>query len=155
MELEPGIAAPARLAGKPSWLLTQAAGYASRLVIDGLAAVGARGYHYRLLAALSEYGPMSQVNLGRRSSIYTSDLVATINELAEGAYVERTPDQEDRRRNVITITDAGEQRLRWLDRQIEDIQENLLAPLGASERAELKRLLARMVDYHQHGRTAE
>jgi DNA-binding MarR family transcriptional regulator len=147
-------ATPARLTGTPSWLLTQAAGYASRLVADGLSTVGARGYHYRVLAALSEYGAMSQVALGRRSKIYVSDVVATINELAEAAFVERAPDPQDRRRNVITITDAGEQRLRWLDREIETIQENLLAPLEADERAELKRLLARLVDYHGDSRSA-
>lgn len=155
MDPDADTAAPARLTGTPSWLLTQAAGYASRLVLDGLASVGARGYHYRLLASLSEYGPMSQVSLGRRSDIYASDLVATINELAEDAYVERTPDRQDRRRNVITITDAGERRLRWLDRQIEQIQEELLAPLEAAERAELKRLLARVVDYHKHRRSSQ
>ena len=43
-----------RFAGQPSWLLTQAAQHAHRLVSDGLAAVDARGYHYRVLALVTE-----------------------------------------------------------------------------------------------------
>ena len=152
MDADVDTTAPTRLTSAPSWQLNLAAGFASRLVTEGLAAVGARGYHYRVLATLSEYGAMSQATLGRRSSIYVSDMVATINELAEGAYVMRSPDPDDRRRNVITITDAGERRLRWLDRQIEQIQLELLAPLDADERAELMRLLGRLVDYHKQGR---
>jgi MarR family transcriptional regulator, lower aerobic nicotinate degradation pathway regulator len=154
MDADTDTAAPARLTGAPTWQLNLAAGFASRLVTEGLSSVGARGYHYRVLATLSEYGAMSQVALGRRSSIYVSDMVATLNELAEDALVERSSDPEDRRRNVITITQAGERRLRWLDRQIEQIQEELLVPLNADERAELMRLLGRLVDYHRQHRPA-
>ncbi|MEV6216850.1 MarR family transcriptional regulator [Nocardia sp. NPDC051833] len=52
---------------------------------------GARGYHYRLLATLAEFGPASQAELGRRSGIHVSDMVATINDLADNDLVERDP----------------------------------------------------------------
>ncbi|MFD0599865.1 MarR family winged helix-turn-helix transcriptional regulator [Catellatospora coxensis] len=82
---------PTRLTGLPSWLLTQTAAHAGRLVSEGLAGVEARGYHYRVLATLDEYGPASQADLGRRSGIHLSDLVAAINELAARGYVQRSP----------------------------------------------------------------
>jgi DNA-binding MarR family transcriptional regulator len=140
---------PARFTTMPSWLITQTAAYTHRLVGDGFAAVGARGYHYRVLASLEESGPASQAALGRRSAIHLSDIVATINELAEQGLVDRAPDPDDKRRNVITITAAGRQQLRRLDKRLAAVQEDLLAPLDQDERAQLTRLLSRMLDYHR------
>jgi MarR family transcriptional regulator, lower aerobic nicotinate degradation pathway regulator len=140
--------AAARFASLPSWLLTQSATHAGRLVADGLAAVSARGYHYRVLATLDEFGPASQAGLGRRSGIHLSDLVAAINELADRKLVERAPDPADRRRNIITITAAGRRQLRRLDKQVTQIQDELLAPLSPDERDQLTRLLTRILDHH-------
>ena len=47
-------ATPARLTSKPSWLLSQAAMHGHRLLTDGLAPAGSRGYHYRLLARVQD-----------------------------------------------------------------------------------------------------
>jgi len=139
---------PARFASLPSWLMTQTAMHAHRLVSQGLAAVGVRGYHYRLLSVLAESGPGSQAELGRRSGIHLSDLVAAINELADRKLVERAQDPIDRRRNVITITPAGRLLRRRLDKQLTKIQDELLAPLSPDERDQLTRLLARVLDHH-------
>src|SRR3954471_21749786 len=125
---------PARWECLPSWLLAQAAGHAHRLVSDGFSAVGARGYHYRLLATLADLGPASQAQLGRRSGIHLSDMVATINELADQHLVERAPDPADRRRNIITLTAAGRRQLRRLEKELADTQDELLAPLSPAER---------------------
>lgn len=132
----------------PSWLLTQTATHAGRLVSEGLAAVDARGYHFRVLTTLDELGPTSQATLGRRGGIHLSDLVATINELADRGYVERSPDPEDRRRNVVTITAAGRRQLRRLEKQLVQIQDELLAPLSPEERDEFAGLLTRLLRHH-------
>jgi DNA-binding MarR family transcriptional regulator len=144
---------PTRLAGLPSWLLTQTARYAHRLVTDGLAEIGARGYHYRLLATLDEYGPASQADLGRRTGIHFSDVVAATNDLAGHGFVERTPDPTDRRRNIVTITPAGRHRLDQLTQRLARIQEELLAPLSAPERDRLVGLLTRLLAHHRRGDT--
>ncbi|MFG1675112.1 MarR family winged helix-turn-helix transcriptional regulator [Micromonospora sp. NPDC049282] len=141
-------AVPARLAGLPSWLITQTAVRAGRLVSDGLAAVDARGYHFRLLATLDEFGPASQATLGRRSGIHVSDVVAALNELADRDLVDRAPDPADRRRNVITITPAGRRQLRRLEKQLAAVQDELLAPLSPGERAQLTGLLSRVLTHH-------
>jgi DNA-binding MarR family transcriptional regulator len=117
------------------------------LLSGGFAAAGARGYHYRLLAALEEFGAASQASLGRRTSIDRSDVVAALNELEDDGLIERSPDRDDRRRNVITITGAGKRRLRKLDGVLADIQEELLAPLSDSDRRRLVALLTRVVEH--------
>jgi MarR family transcriptional regulator, lower aerobic nicotinate degradation pathway regulator len=137
-----------RLPSLPSWLLSQAALHAGRLVADGFAAVGARGYHYRLLATLAEAGPSSQAELGRRSGIHLSDVVAALNELAADGYVVRTPDPGDRRRNVVTLTPAGLARLDVLEAQVGAVQDEVLAPLSVVEREQLTGLLRRLLAYH-------
>ncbi|MFF2393057.1 MarR family winged helix-turn-helix transcriptional regulator [Nocardia sp. NPDC058114] len=139
---------PARWKTLPTWLLTQTANHAHRLVSDGFAAADARGYHYRILATLDEFGPASQATLGRRSGIHVSDMVATINELAELDLVDRTPDPTDRRRNVITLTTPGKRQLRRLEKQLAHSQEELLDPLSPGERDQLTELLSKLLDHH-------
>ncbi|SNS63721.1 DNA-binding transcriptional regulator, MarR family [Asanoa hainanensis] len=145
----------ARWEGLPSWLLTQTAGHAQRLVSDGFASVGARGYHYRLLATLAEHGPASQATLGRRSGIHVSDMVATINELADEGLVERAPDPSDRRRNVISMTAEGKRQLRRLEKQLAETQERLLEPLSLEDRARLTDLLSTLLAHHNSRGTPE
>lgn len=139
---------PAGWESTPSWLLTQTAHHAHRLVADGFSSVHARGYHFRLLATLEESGPASQAELGRRSGIHVSDMVATINELADDALVERTPDPADRRRNIISLTTAGRRRLRRLQERLALTQDELLAPLAPEERQRLTELLSRLLRHH-------
>jgi len=148
MRVGDGEGGPARVTALPTWVVNQASAHASRLLAEGLAALGARGYHYRVLATLADHGPASQADLGRRSGIHVSDIVATTNELAADGYVERAPDPADRRRNVVTITPTGRRRLRALDKRIAQVQEELLAPLSAQERDQLVTLLRR-VNAHQ------
>jgi DNA-binding MarR family transcriptional regulator len=141
-------ATPARLRRIPSRLLAMAAGYADRLVGSGLAGADAHKWHYAVLAALHDGGPASQAALSRRTGIYRSDMVAVLNELEDRGFVRRVPDPEDRRRNVISLTRAGDKQLGRLDKLIASLQEDLLAPLSAADREQLVELLSRLVDHH-------
>ncbi|WP_433242869.1 MarR family winged helix-turn-helix transcriptional regulator [Actinomadura nitritigenes] len=143
---------PERLRHAASWLINQASAHSHRLVADRFAAAGARGYHYRLLATLEEYGPASQADLGRRAAIDRSDVVAALNQMADKKLVERAPDPADRRRNIITLTPAGRRHLRELDRVLDGIQDELLAPLSPPERAQLTEMLTRVTDHHARNR---
>jgi len=143
-----GDARPARLMEKPSWLISEVSLLAHRLLTEKLATVGSRGYHYRLLAALQEFGPASQAMLGRRTAMDRSGVVAAVNELADRGLADRSPDPADRRRNVITITPAGTAYLRRLEKLLAEIQDELLAPLPPADRRQLTRLLTRILEHH-------
>lgn len=140
--------APRRLSSRPTYLLTQTATHARRLVAEVFGEACARGYHYRLLATLQEFGPASQAELGRRGSMDRSDVVAALNELVGQGHAERTPDPADGRRNIIRITSAGKEHLRRLDRALDTAQDRLTAPLDAAERAQLVDLLTRLLAHH-------
>jgi DNA-binding MarR family transcriptional regulator len=140
---------PTALTQLPSWLLTQSAAQASRIVTESFGAVGARTYHFRLLATLIEFGPASQAALGRHSSIDRSDVVAALNELEADGYVDRSPDPTDARRNIITITTAGKRQYKRLTTLVGKVQDEIFAPLSATDRARLTTILTKLLGYHQ------
>jgi MarR family transcriptional regulator, lower aerobic nicotinate degradation pathway regulator len=141
-------ARPAMLMAKPSWLISEVSRLAHPLLTGKLATAGSRGYHYRLLAALAEFGPASQASLGRHTGMDRSDVAAAVRELADRGLAGRSPDPADRRRNVISITPAGTAHLRRLDELLDDVQDELLAPLSPAERQQLARLLNRILEHH-------
>ena len=131
---------------RPTWLISRAYLRATGLLQEGFAADGdkLRGYHYRLLAALEEFGPASQATLGRGTGIDRSDVTAALVELEERGLVQRSVNPADRRRNVVSITAAGTARLEELDAVVDTIQERLLAPLSAEERRQFVTLIRRI-----------
>ncbi|MEV0649553.1 MarR family transcriptional regulator [Phytomonospora sp. NPDC050363] len=138
---------PASLRRLPSWLINQAAVHAQRLVNDRLATAGARRYHYSVLSALAEYGAMSQAALGRHCHLDRSDVAGVVAELTGQDLIDREPDPEDRRRNIVTITPVGERFLAELRELLAGAQDELLAPLGGEEREQLTALLERVVGH--------
>ena len=79
------------------------------------------------MSALDEFGPASQIELGRRTGFDRSDVAGIVNDLEAKSLVERRVDAGDRRRNVITITPAGRRYLRRLDGVATAIQDEVLA----------------------------
>lgn len=140
-------AKPALLRTKPSWLISQISARSHALLTERLATVGARGYHFRLLAALEEFGPASQASLGRHAELDRSDVTAVVSELMAQDLVRRAIDQADARRNIITITAAGRAHLRRLDALLAEVQDELLAPLSPGERRSLTSTLTRVLDH--------
>jgi DNA-binding MarR family transcriptional regulator len=140
--------APSRIRDRPTWLISRTYARSRHLLNDGFAAsgTGLRSYHYRLLAALQEWGPASQANLGRSTSVDRSDVVTVLSELERLGLIQRTVDPTNRRRNIVSITPAGSKQLQALDNVIDEIQEQVLAPLSQNERRQLTKLLRRLVD---------
>ena len=140
-----------RVAGTPTWLLSRANARAQALLSERFAAEGVRGYHFRVLAALDQYGPSSQANLGRHTGIDESEVVATVKDLLTRGFVTSRPDPIDRRRKIVTITKRGSRILAQLDIGLAAVQEAVLAPLSANERRTFVRLLQKLTDPAQSG----
>jgi MarR family transcriptional regulator, lower aerobic nicotinate degradation pathway regulator len=136
---------PSRLRRLPSWLASQVAGTAQRLVGEALAEEGMRRQHFSVLTSLAEQGQASQAELGRRLWIDRSDLHAIVGELDDQGLIARVRDDADRRRNVVTLTRTGRSALKRLDQRVQAAQDALLEPLSAAERREFVRLLERLV----------
>lgn len=139
---------PDRLKDRPTWLLSRAHARSVAILHAGFEAGGngLRGYHYRLLAALEQFGPASQADLGRDTGIDRSDVTAALLRLEERGLVERRVDPDHKRRNIVTLTAPGRDALRALDDVLDGIQRDVLAPLSAAEQRQLVALLARVAE---------
>ena len=139
---------PGRLKDRPTWLISRAYARSSGLLNSGFEVHGngLRGYHYRLLAALEEWGPASQADLGRSTGIDRSDVTAALAELESRNLIERTADPQNKRRNIVTLTPEGIDQLRHLDAVDDTIQDELLAPLTATQRRQFITLISRLLD---------
>src|SRR5262249_29079605 len=139
---------PARLKDRPTWLISRAYARSSGLLNAGFEVHGngLRGYHYRLLAALEEWGPASQADLGRSTGIDRSDVTAALAELESRNLIERTVDPENKRRNIVTLTPEGARPLRGLGAGRDPTQAELLAPRPATRRRRLTPLIPGLVD---------
>ncbi len=148
-------APPPRLRELPSWLAGQVAMHAGGLVGEALAQEGMRRQHFAVLTALAEGGAASQAALGRRLWIDRSDLHAILGELEAQGLIARVRDEEDRRRNLIELTEAGLAGLERLDARVQAAQEALLEPLSVADRRQLLRLLKQVDDHHALRKHAE
>jgi DNA-binding MarR family transcriptional regulator len=149
MERPPGHEpAPSRIRDRATWLISRTYARSHRLLNEGFDSGGAglRSYHYRLLAALDEQGPSSQADLGRSTSVDRSDVVTVLAELERRGLITRTVDPSNRRRNIVSITNAGVEQLHELDAVIGEIQDEVLEPLSQNERRQLIRLLRKLGD---------
>lgn len=135
-----------RLHGLATWLTTLAHLRSHVLVAEALRTAGSTGYSFRVLAALDELGPTSQAALGRHAAMDRSDVTTTLDALSGAGYATRRADPADARKNLVSITPAGESELSRLDGVLEAVQEQYLAPLSPAERTTLLRLLGKLAD---------
>ncbi|GAA1931845.1 MarR family winged helix-turn-helix transcriptional regulator [Streptantibioticus ferralitis] len=138
---------PARLRGLVSWQASKASTLGARLTARRLP-LGARA-DFAVLAALEEYGALSQADIGRRLGLDRNDVSGVLNRLEGRHQVDRQADPANRRRNVVTLTAAGRQHLEELQQHTDAVQDELLAGLDAAERQQLHSLLAKLLDSHK------
>ena len=138
---------PARLRELTSWQTSKVATLGARLFARHQP-LGARG-DFAVLAALEEYGPLSQAELGRRLGLDRNDVNGIVTRLEQQRQVERRADPADRRRNIVTVTRTGRARLDELQRYTDAVQDELLATLSPAERRQLQALLAKVLAGHQ------
>ncbi|MEV3937412.1 MarR family transcriptional regulator [Glycomyces sp. NPDC049804] len=144
LRFDQGDDRPERLKRQFSRLIGMTAAQVQKIAHEALSAVGAHKSHFVVLAALEQFGPASQARLSDHTGVYRSDMVAVLNELADGGYVERGPDPEDKRRNIITMTEVGAERLAELDRVLDDVNRRILGPFSDAERDQIFHLLGRL-----------
>lgn len=143
---DPRTAAPPTLTALTAYLMSRTGRTARAAIAAELAAVGLRLWHMAALAALADFGPQAQRDLSARLAVDPSDMVRVVDELAAPGYVERTRDLADRRRVRVTLTPAGRVALASLRARAVAVQDAVLAPLDARERALLHDLLAKVYD---------
>jgi MarR family transcriptional regulator, lower aerobic nicotinate degradation pathway regulator len=142
-----GLQPPARLRGLASWQANKASILGARLTARHMP-LTARS-DFAVLAALEEYGSLSQADLGRRLGLDRNDVSGIVARLENGGHLNRRADPANRRRNVVTLTAAGKRYLEEIQRHADAAQDELLAGLSATERQQLNQLLAKLLASHR------
>lgn len=92
------------------------------------------------LARLDRGGPTTAAAMARLEQISPQSMGATLNTLESRGLVERTPDPEDGRRAVLSLTEAGRDALR--NRRNARTEQLVQALANGFSGAELKQLLS-------------
>jgi DNA-binding MarR family transcriptional regulator len=135
---------PPSLTALTIYLLSRTGKAARGRLATELSGEGLRLRHMAALAALADFGPQVQRDLAGRLCVDPSDMVKVVDDLAESGCVERSRDTADRRRVRVALTPAGRDRLAALTARADAVQDGVLAPLDAQERALLHGLLLRL-----------
>lgn len=129
-----------RLARRPGFVFVRAALRVRQLYSDALAQVGLLPNQHAILSTLEELGPSHQKVLANRVVLDQGDIVAYLDGLQNGGYVVRERDPKDRRRQIVTITDAGRELLAESDRVLDRVEEDTFSALNKKDRGDLIRL---------------
>lgn len=128
----------------PILLLTQLSRLVSRRSTPELL-----GQTLKELAALSflrDYEVTTQQALSEGLCIDANYCVLLLNELEATDFVERRRDPTDRRRHIVTMTEAGREALRRAEAAQQTLEDEILAGLDSEERATLAHLLRKALD---------
>ncbi|MZD08919.1 MarR family transcriptional regulator [Streptomyces sp. SID5785] len=145
---------------RPVEQLTQRLGYLmkhaylrlSDLLGDALAPYGVHPKELGVLSVIAADGvERSQNELASAIGLDRTTMVAVIDGLESKGLVARRRSDRDRRRNVVTITEAGGVCLREADRARAEAEAAFLAPLDAAQAEQLTEALRTLFHAHEAG----
>jgi DNA-binding MarR family transcriptional regulator len=139
---------PASLLGVPGYVIHKVAQHGQRVLHEALAEHQLALPHFAVLSALHDVGPVAQHALAAHLHIQASHLVRYLDETERRGLVGRERDPDDRRRQRVAITAAGEALLTQLAPAVEHAEQDLLKALSPDERATLTALLDRVLADH-------
>jgi MarR family transcriptional regulator, lower aerobic nicotinate degradation pathway regulator len=136
---------------KPPYVLDEQIGFILRQVWQRHSAIFARDIGTNLtptqwaaLSKLAETGPCSQNQLGRLTAMDVATIKGVIDRLTARGLTETSPDPEDGRRLLVSLTRAGQQLSEKVAPNALAITRETLAPLDAKEREALMALLNKL-----------
>jgi DNA-binding MarR family transcriptional regulator len=89
---------------------------------------------------------VTQQGLGQTLHLDPNNCVILLNDLEDDGYVERRRDPSDRRRHIVEMTAAGRRALEEAEVKLETVEDQVLGNLTATERSELRDLLAKALE---------
>ena len=136
---------------KPAYILDEQIGFILRQVSQRHATIFAREIGINLtptqwaaLSKLVETGPCSQNQLGRLTSMDVATIKGVIDRLTARGLTETSPDPDDGRRLLVSLSRAGQQLAEKAAPNAFAISKETLAPLDAKEREIFVALLSRL-----------
>jgi DNA-binding MarR family transcriptional regulator len=111
---------------------------------QALEPLGMRPPYFGVMRLIAADPGLTQQELGERSMIDASSMVAVLDELQALDFAERRPHPTDRRKHAVHLTAKGKRTLERAQTVANGVVEEILAPLDGSERDALRRLLRKL-----------
>jgi DNA-binding MarR family transcriptional regulator len=145
----PGVSAPIPEDDPPlpvvharlGYLLKHAQQRLAELTGPALAPYGITGRELAVLMSIDDLVPLSQQDVASRLRVDRTTMVTLIDDLEDKGLVERRPDAEDRRRNVVVLTGAGQATMAEAVEAAEAADQRFLSKLSAAEADRLRAAL--------------
>jgi DNA-binding MarR family transcriptional regulator len=150
-EGEPG----AELTSRLGYLFKHAQLRLTELTAAALAPYGIDGRELAVLLVLAGCEPASQQQAARRLGVDRTTMVALLDALEDKGLVARRPHADDRRRNVVELTQVGRDTLRQATRAGDDAERRFLAPLDAATAGQLREALYALIREGRGARAAQ
>jgi DNA-binding MarR family transcriptional regulator len=117
----------------------------AQLNAEALAPFGINGRELAVLLTLDDHEPASQQQAAERLGVDRTTMVALLDALERKGLVSRRPQAGDRRRNVVELTEIGQDTLRRGGKASDEAEQALLAALTPHEAQLLRNLLQTIV----------
>lgn len=124
---------PDRVTGHPGYLLKRAQATLNAAMVGVLREHGATLAQYAVLTALDEEPGLSNAGLARRAFVTPQTMNQVLRELEQKGWVARHPDPAHARILQADLTPAGRTALRACRLAVDDVEEQMLAPLAPAE----------------------
>ena len=128
-----------------AYLFKHAERLMAELHVEALAPFDIHARDLGVLLVIDRFEPTSQQQVAERLGVDRTTMVAIIDALEARNIVARRPDADDRRRNVIELTPAGQDILRQATAASDAAEAELLAPISPEEGEQLRNLIARVL----------
>jgi DNA-binding MarR family transcriptional regulator len=136
---------PAALSDRMTPLLKHALLGLAELTGAALEPYGINGQELAVLTVLASGEMLSQQQAAQRLSVDRTTMVALIDSLEEKGLVERHPHPEDRRKNVVDLTEEGDETLQAAGMASREAERRFLEPLDEGEVGRLKESLRMLI----------
>jgi DNA-binding MarR family transcriptional regulator len=127
---------PDALAHRLGYLLKHAQQRLVRAAAPAMAQFGIDGRELAVLSVLDADVPLSQQEAAEQLGVDRTTMVALVDALEDKGLVERHRSPQDRRKNIVQLTDLGQRCLRDAGKARDEIDQEFLAPLGETGAAQ-------------------
>ena len=103
-----------------------------------------RASQKNILILLSKTGPLTQRELTERLRVQPASSSEILTKMEQSGWICRQPSEEDRRTMDVSLTDTGMQAAAEAEKQVQEVQRDMLSCLSGEEKAVLLPILEKL-----------
>ncbi|MBQ7186719.1 MAG: MarR family transcriptional regulator [Ruminococcus sp.] len=130
---------------EPSMFIADIANTFGRMIVSDFPEEGTSDGYRRMFRTLCLNDGLTQVELARAAGLTSPSVSAALNKMEADGLVRRVPDEKDRRKVYVYITEKGRERDREIIARCREVESIMLRGVSESERSELLRLLRKLL----------